>query len=123
MTTNETLNALGTEEDRATFHKWVQAASRQILTEGATATDVYEDYCYFCEDQHLQPLALPTFDRLARGTYFEKYRSDHTGHRRVHMRLKSGGHDHPSENRPRPALRVVVGGAGRANGGETGSAG
>ncbi len=38
---------------------------RVDVKEGAslTATELYEDYCVWCEDNHKEPMALPTFGR------------------------------------------------------------
>ena len=48
------------ETDVQRFHK-----ERIETADGAslTATTLYEDYCAWCEEQHKEPLALPTFGR------------------------------------------------------------
>jgi hypothetical protein len=48
------------ETDVQRFHK-----ERIEVADGAslTATTLYEDYCAWCEEQHKEPLALPTFGR------------------------------------------------------------
>jgi hypothetical protein len=48
------------ETDVERFHKErIEAADGSSLT----ATTLYEDYCAWCEEQHKEPLALPTFGR------------------------------------------------------------
>ena len=48
------------ETDVERFHK-----DRVTVKEGAslTATELYEDYCVWCEENHKEPMALPTFGR------------------------------------------------------------
>lgn len=48
------------ENDVQRYHK-----ERTEAVDGSslTATSLYEDYCQWCEEQHKEPLALPTFGR------------------------------------------------------------
>ncbi|MEM9030469.1 MAG: hypothetical protein AAGC70_19080 [Pseudomonadota bacterium] len=57
---NETPRLTAPQSDVERYHK-----ERIECQDGSslTATDLYEDYCAWCEEQDKEPLALPTFGR------------------------------------------------------------